>query len=102
MAPLSGLVVRQFRSHQHLCQISADALSLAVWYQASKGSSILKEHKTDALIVGSVDTVSEIACRFRDADSDLFHKIILSDTTGGIKAPSHAKANEGPLLSSRV
>jgi hypothetical protein len=31
------------------------------------------------LIVGAVDTIREIAGRFRDADGGLFHKIRLSD-----------------------
>ena len=78
MAPRSGIVIRQFGFAPGLSQVTAKADFFIVRHYASKRSSILEEHKRDVLIMGAVDAIGEITCRFRDADDGYFHKIRFS------------------------
>ena len=52
-----------------------------VRHQPGEGGSVLKQDKSDVLIVGSIEAIGEIAGGFRDTNSRLFHKIRLSDSS---------------------
>ncbi len=50
--------------------------------QAGKWNTILQQHKASVLIADPIEAIGKIPCRLCDTDGSVFHRIILSDSTG--------------------